>query len=101
MPATSATDWFDAAVAACRTAGAVVRALAFWAAALLPVAYVPLVLADHPVVADPPVIGTLVTLNVAALFVGHGHRRPAGGEGDGSGRSGAYDGGRAEPDDGE
>jgi hypothetical protein len=50
-----------------------IRTVAFWTAILLPILYVPLVVFDHSTVADLWFLGKLVTLNVAAVVVGHGH----------------------------
>lgn len=52
---------------------AFVRGLAFWAAILLPLLYVPLILVGYSPTTDLPVLGKLVTLNVAALVVGSGY----------------------------
>jgi len=48
-------------------------AVAFWTAVLLPLAYVPLVVAGFSPVVDLSVFGKLVALNVVALVVGQFH----------------------------
>lgn len=53
----------------------VVRGLAFWTAILLPMLYLPPLLLGHPTIVDPPVLGTLLGVNVGAIVVGHGHGR--------------------------
>lgn len=50
-----------------------VRGLAFWTAALLPFAYVPL-LVGHP---SGELLGSVLAVHVVALVVGHGYRRDA------------------------
>jgi hypothetical protein len=56
-----------------RTAAAV-RAVAFWLAVVLPVAYLPLV-ADGVAGSELVPFVTLLAANVVALTVGHDHRR--------------------------
>lgn len=51
-----------------------VRAVAFWTAALLPLAYLPL-LATGFVAANPGAFAALVAVNVVALVAGHGHNQ--------------------------
>jgi len=50
-----------------------IRAVAFWAAILLPFLTVALVAMGYR--ADPPALGTLLVAYVAAVVVGHGYRR--------------------------
>jgi hypothetical protein len=50
------------------------RALSFWTAVLLPLAYLPLV-ADGLGAGEPTVLLALVVVNAAALVLGHGHAR--------------------------
>lgn len=51
----------------------VVCALAFWTAALLPIAYTPLVVLEHSLVANPWTLAKLFALNLVALVVGHSY----------------------------
>lgn len=60
----------------------VVRVVAFWAAILMPMLYVPLLLLGHPTATDLPVLGTLIALNVAAIVVGSGSGGALGEEGE-------------------
>ena len=53
--------------------GVVVRGAAFWTAAVLPLAYLPLVLVAPVTAADLWLLATLLPVNVLALVVGHGH----------------------------
>lgn len=62
-------------VAAVRVVARLVRGIAFWTAALLPLGYLPLLFAVPSRVVTLPLVGKLVTLNVVALLVGHGYRR--------------------------
>lgn len=51
-----------------------VQAIAFWTAALLPLALVALLLLiDRGRVVDADVVAGLVALNVVACLIGHGH----------------------------
>jgi hypothetical protein len=50
-----------------------VRGAGFWAAILLPVVYVPLVLLGHPWVTDVTNFSKLIGLHVASLVVGRGY----------------------------
>lgn len=54
----------------------VVSFLAFWVGTLLPLTYVPL-LASGVVGPSPTSLGTLLVINVAAMVLGHGYKRPA------------------------
>lgn len=58
-----------------------VQGLAFWTAVLLPMVYLPPLLAGHPAVVDLSVLGKLIAVNVVAIAVGHRHGRetPGGG----------------------
>lgn len=67
----------DALPSALRHALVALRAVAFWTAILLPVLYLPPLLVGHPLVVDPPMLGTLLGVNVGAIVVGHGHGRTA------------------------
>ena len=49
------------------------RFLAFWAAILLPLAYLPLIHGGLTG-SEPTVLGALVAVNVVSLVVGHGYR---------------------------
>ena len=51
-----------------------VRGVAFWTGALLPLLYLPLLLVEPSAIADPWTFGKLVAVNVVALVVGHGYR---------------------------
>lgn len=59
-----------------RSVLAPLRFLAFWAAVLLPLVYLPLL---HGGLSggEPTVLGALLAVNVAALVVGHGYRKDA------------------------
>ncbi|WP_255151283.1 hypothetical protein [Halorarius halobius] len=48
----------------------------FWVGTLLPLTYVPL-LATGALTTRPETFGALVAVNVAAMVLGHGHKRPA------------------------
>ena len=50
------------------------RALSFWTAVLLPLAYLPLV-ANGLGNGEMSVLASLVAVNAAALVIGHGHER--------------------------
>ena len=50
-----------------------IRGAGFWAAILLPVLYVPLVVIGHPWVVDVTNFTKVIALHVASLFVGRGH----------------------------
>jgi len=50
-----------------------VRAVAFWTAVLLPLAYLPLLLAGVVGAVDPPTIAAVVVLHAVAVVVGHVH----------------------------
>jgi hypothetical protein len=50
--------------------------LAFWVGALLPLTYVPLLLGGV-LTTRPLAFGLLVVVNVAAMVLGHGYKRPA------------------------
>lgn len=50
--------------------------VAFWVGTLLPLAYVPL-LAGGVLSTRPITFGALVAVNVAAMVLGHGYKRPA------------------------
>lgn len=50
--------------------------VAFWVGTLLPLTYVPL-LAGGVLTAGPATFGGLVAVNVVAMVLGHGHKRPA------------------------
>lgn len=52
---------------------AVVRGVAFWTAVLLPLAYLPLVIAGVPPIPDPSVLAILVAVNVLALVLGRSY----------------------------
>jgi hypothetical protein len=54
------------------------RAVAFWTAALLPFAYLPL-LATGTATARPAAFAALLAVNAVAFVVGHGHNRGASG----------------------
>jgi len=54
-----------------------VRAVAFWTAAVLPLAYLPL-LATGFVAANPGAFAALVAVNAVAFVAGHDHNREAG-----------------------
>lgn len=54
----------------------VVTFLAFWVGTLLPLTYVPL-LAGGMLTTRPTLFGILVVVNVAAMVLGHGYKRPA------------------------
>ncbi|NIS29012.1 MAG: hypothetical protein GWN07_02780 [Actinobacteria bacterium] len=49
------------------------RALAFWLAVALPLAYLPAVLLSPGALADPGLVVAAVAGNLAAIVVGHGH----------------------------
>jgi|GEM_PF-2332337 len=74
------TDERDA-VAACKLAVSaaaaraltVVRAVAFWTAVLLPLAYLPLFLAGVAGAVDPVVVAAVVGFHAIAVVVGHVH----------------------------
>jgi hypothetical protein len=50
-----------------------VRAVAFWTAVLLPLAYLPLFLAGVAGAVDSVVVATVVALHAVAVLVGHVH----------------------------
>lgn len=54
----------------------VVTFLAFWVGTLLPLTYVPL-LVGGVLTTRPLGFGLLVVVNVAAMVLGHGYKRPA------------------------
>mgnify|MGYP006876429221 CR=1 FL=1 len=56
-----------------RRAERLVRALAFWTAALLPLGYLPLLFAVPSRLATLPIVSKLLALNIFALLVGHGY----------------------------
>ncbi|MDZ7701031.1 MAG: hypothetical protein U5J98_02590 [Halobacteriales archaeon] len=49
------------------------RAVAFWLAVALPLAYLPVVLLAPAVLDDPSLLVGAVTANLAAIVVGHGY----------------------------
>lgn len=53
----------------------VVTFLAFWVGTLLPLTYVPLLVGDV-LTTRPLAFGLLVVVNVAAMVLGHGYKRP-------------------------
>lgn len=53
-----------------------VRAVAFWVAALLPIVYLPVLLAGIDSPTRLSVLVGLLALNAVALVVGHDHRQP-------------------------
>ena len=53
--------------------GSTIRGVGFWAAILLPLCYLPLVVLGHPWVVDVTNFTKVVALHVASLFVGRGH----------------------------
>lgn len=69
------TDCIDTLPSILQRLLAVVRGLAFWTAIVLPMLYLPPLLLGHPTVLDPPVLGTLLGVNVSAIVVGHSHGR--------------------------
>jgi hypothetical protein len=74
------TDERDA-VAACKLAVSAaatraltaIRAVAFWTAVLLPLAYLPLFLAGVAGAVDPVVVAAVVVIHAVAVVVGHVH----------------------------
>ena len=56
--------------------GSVVRGAAFWTAAVLPLAYPVLFLANPVTPSDIWWLGSLVALNALALVLGHGYSGP-------------------------
>jgi len=64
----------SAADALRRAVVAPLRALSFWAAVLLPLAYLPL-LSGGVTAGEGSVLLALVAANAAALYLGHGHAR--------------------------
>ena len=54
----------------------IVTFLAFWVGTLLPLTYVPL-LVGGVLTTRPLAFGLLVVVNVAAMVLGHGYKRPA------------------------
>lgn len=53
--------------------GSTIRGVGFWAAILLPLCYLPLVVLGHPWVVDVTNFTKVVALHVASLLVGRGH----------------------------
>jgi hypothetical protein len=53
---------------------ATLAAAAFWVAVALPFLYVPLLASGVSSDAERTALATLLALNVATLYVGHGHR---------------------------
>lgn len=71
--ATRRTRGFGHVVGGSRASARAIRAVAFWAAALLPLAYLP-VLGVAAVASVSPVPGLiLLGVHAVALLVGHGH----------------------------
>ena len=66
LPAVRPGGWPGHAVAIARTLG-------FWAAVVLPLAYLPLIAFGPAPASDPTVIGTVIGVNLVAIVVGHGH----------------------------
>lgn len=60
----------DSPPSALRPLTTVVRGLAFWAAILLPMVYLPLLLVGWSRVTDPTVLGALVFVNGLAIVLG-------------------------------
>ena len=56
---------------------AFVQGLAFWAAVLLPLVYLALLVSGSPTVTDPFAVSGLTTANVVSLLIGHGYGTPA------------------------
>lgn len=83
MRTTVITACVDKFPSALRRLLAVVRGIAFWTAILLPMLYLPPLLLGHPTVVDPPVLGTLLAVNVGAIVVGRDHGQNQSGEFDG------------------
>lgn len=69
----ASTCW-DAAKATYGRVAVYVRALAFWAAVVLPVVYLPPLLAGPGSTTEVSVLGALIGVHVAAIFLGHDYR---------------------------
>lgn len=64
---------------ATRRFAAVVRRLAFWTAIVLPVLYLPPLIAGPATTAELSLLGGLIGLHVAAIVVGHDYGTDSGG----------------------
>jgi hypothetical protein len=64
----------ETVLSAVRGTSRLVRAVAFWTAALLPIGYLILLFAVPSRFGTLPVVGKLLAVNVFALFVGHSYR---------------------------
>jgi hypothetical protein len=51
----------------------VLRGMAFWTATFLPLSYISLAVLDPVRLLDPRLFGTLVSVNIVALVLGHGY----------------------------
>ncbi|MFB6107567.1 MAG: hypothetical protein ABEJ82_01845 [Haloplanus sp.] len=69
-----------------RRCAALVRVAAFWAAIVLPMLYVPLLLLGTVSATAPSILWKLVALNIAALVVGYGYGTPLGEDREGPAR---------------
>lgn len=63
------------AEAAGRPAATAVKTVGFWAAVLLPLTYVPLLLTGLSSQQDAALLGALVVLHLLALSAGHAHNQ--------------------------
>ncbi|WP_255195503.1 hypothetical protein [Halorarius litoreus] len=65
--------WPDVRAGLTKRLTSVIRGTAFWIATFLPLSYISLAVLDPIRLLDPRLFGTLVSVNILALVLGHGY----------------------------
>lgn len=74
MSGTTLSPWRVAATTVMRRLPQLLRCVAFWTAVVFPFVFLPIVILDPSRLVDFRLLGVLLSVNLAALLLGHDHR---------------------------